>query len=66
MTDTAPIRTAELDANVLQHAWIVLTAFTNPDRWEPDRYNCAAFLKAWMAEYRRLSHPTAEHETTDD
>ncbi len=46
-----------LEPNVLQHAWIVLTAFTNPNRWDPDRYNCAAFLEAWMAEYARLCSP---------
>lgn len=43
-----------LDPEVVQNAWIILTAATAEPRWEPDRYNAPAFLVALMAKYREL------------
>ena len=54
----------EFDAARMTHAWAILEAHVvakdgeavpNPNRWEPDRYNAAAFVKALLRQYAALS-----------
>ena len=46
-----------LDAARMTHAWAILVAETNPDRWEPDR-NAAAFVTALLDKYEWLATAT--------
>lgn len=42
------------DAKKMTHAWAILTDQSNPDHWEPDRYNAAAFVKLLLETYEEL------------
>ncbi len=46
------------DARRMTHAWAILVAETNPERWEPDRYNAAAFVRALLDKYEWLATAT--------
>jgi len=59
----AAAEAAPLDARTMTNAWAVLVAETNPNRWEPDRYNAAAFVTALLAEYAALRSPDTEETT---